>query len=129
MKIDHIAIWVQDLEKVRTFYSTYFGASCNHMYHNEKKNYKSYFLSFDGGCRIEIMTRPDIAGTAQDYDRQQFGLAHFSLAVGSKEMVNALTERLRTDGFRIASEPRTTGDGYYESVVVDPEGNIVEIAE
>ncbi len=129
MKIDHIALWVHDLEKMRAFYETYFGASCNQLYHNEKKNYKSYFLSFDSGCRIEIMTRPDIAGLAQDYDRQQFGLVHFSLSLGSKDMVDTLTERLRADGFRIASEPRTTGDGYYESVVVDPEGNIVEVAE
>lgn len=129
MKIDHLAIWVRDLEKIRLFYETYFDATSNVMYHNEKKNYTSYFLRFGEGCRLEIMNRPDIEGEAQDYNSQKFGVVHFSMSLGSKEKVDELTNRLRNDGYTIASEPRTTGDGYYESVVLDPEGNIVEIAE
>lgn len=127
MKIEHIAIWVKDLERSKEFYQKYFGAVSNEKYHNPIKNFESYFLSFDQGCRIEIMTRPDIKESENSYESQQFGIIHLAFSVDSKEKVNELTETLRRDGYTIAGEPRTTGDGYYESVILDPENNIIEI--
>lgn len=127
MKIEHIAIWVKDLERSKEFYQKYFGAVSNEKYHNPVKNFESYFLSFDQGCRIEIMTRPDIKESENSYESQQFGIIHLAFSVDSKEKVNELTETLRRDGYTIAGEPRTTGDGYYESVILDPENNIIEI--
>ncbi|AZA82266.1 glyoxalase [Chryseobacterium lactis] len=127
MKIEHIAIWVKDLEKSRMFYQKYFGATSNEKYHNPVKNFQSYFLSFDNGCRIEIMTRPDIETRTSSFESQQFGIVHLAFSAGSKEKVDGLTEKLRNDGYTIAGEPRTTGDGYYESVILDPENNIIEI--
>lgn len=127
MKIEHIAIWVKDLERSKEFYQKYFGAVSNEKYHNPVKNFESYFLSFDQGCRIEIMTRPDIKESENSYQSQQFGIIHLAFSVDTKEKVNELTETLRRDGYTIAGEPRTTGDGYYESVILDPENNIIEI--
>ncbi|OCA68146.1 glyoxalase [Chryseobacterium artocarpi] len=127
MKIEHIAIWVKDLERSKEFYQKYFGAVSNEKYHNPVKNFESYFLSFDQGCRIEIMTRPDIKESENSYQSQQFGIIHLAFSVDSKEKVNELTETLRKDGYIVAGEPRTTGDGYYESVILDPENNIIEI--
>lgn len=127
MKIEHIAVWVKDIEKTRTFYQKYFGAVSNEKYINPVKNFESYFLSFENGCRLEIMTRPDLKESGNSYEFQQFGIIHFAFSVGSKENVNELTETLRNDGYTIAGEPRTTGDGYYESVILDPENNIIEI--
>lgn len=129
MKIEHVAIWVDELEQMRDFYSTYFGFSSSEKYSNEKKGFTSYFLSFgEGKTRLELMNRKDIT---EEPAKRGFakGMAHFAISVGSKEAVNNLTERLRNDNFTIESEPRTTGDGYYESVVLDPEGNLVEITE
>ena len=129
MKIEHLAIWVDDLERIRDFYSTYFGFSSSEKYTNQKKGFTSYFLKFgDGKTRLELMNRKDIINEPV---RRGFakGIAHFAISVGSKEAVNKLTERLRNNNYNIESEPRTTGDGYYESVVLDPEGNIVEITE
>jgi lactoylglutathione lyase len=127
MKIEHLAIWVDDLETMREFYLTYFDFTSGEKYTNEKKGYSSYFLAFgDGQTRLELMNRKDIPG--QPWKRGLIhGLAHFAISVGSEEAVNQLTERLRRDKYTIESEPRTTGDGYYESVVLDPEGNYVEI--
>lgn len=127
MKIEHIAIWVKDLEGSRAFYQKYFGATSNEKYHNPVKNFESYFLSFDNGCRIEIMNRPDIRKSENSYQFQQLGIIHLAFSTGSKENVNELTETLRKDGYTVAGEPRTTGDGYYESVILDPENNIIEI--
>ncbi|ASE63969.1 glyoxalase [Chryseobacterium indologenes] len=127
MKIEHIAIWVRDLEKSRAFYQKYFGAVSNEKYDNPLKKFQSYFLSFENGCRIEIMTRPDIQKGGNSYDSQQFGIIHLAFSAGSKEKVDDLTNLLRQDGYTIAGEPRTTGDGYYESVILDPENNIIEI--
>lgn len=128
MKIDHLAIWVDDLEKMREFYLNYFSVTSNEKYINPKKGFTSYFLDFgEDKTRIELMNRHDIV---QEPDKRGFmkGIAHFAISVGSKEAVNDLTERLRADNYTIESEPRTTGDGYYESVVLDPEGNYVEIS-
>ena len=127
IKIEHLAIWVRDLDAMRHFYETYFGASAGELYHNPKKHFTSYFLSFSAGCRLELMHRPDIPTNKNDAYAQYGGLIHFAIAVGSKQKVDALTERLRSAGFPVVGEPRTTGDGYYESVVLDPEQNRIEI--
>jgi lactoylglutathione lyase len=127
MKIEHLAIWVSDLEEMRIFYTHYFDLVSGEKYINDKKGFTSYFLTFgDGLSRIELMNRMDIT---TDYKNRGsiLGLAHIAFSVGSKEAVNQLTERLRSDNYTIASEPRTSGDGYYESVVLDPEGNQIEI--
>ncbi len=129
MKIEHIAIWVKDLEKSRMFYRKYFGAVSNEKYRNPVKNFESFFLSFENGCRLELMTRPDIQENENSFEAQKYGIIHLAFSTGSREKVDRLTEILRKDGYRIAGEPRTTGDGYYESVILDPEGNIIEITE
>lgn len=126
MRIEHLAIYAEDIELLRNFYIKYFDLSSGEKYINPKKNFTSYFLSFgEDKTRIELMHKPDMASPASRGNLK--GLAHFAISVGGKENVNALTERLREDGYTIASEPRTSGDGYYESAVLDPEGNYVEI--
>lgn len=129
IKFEHIAIWVKDLELTRNFYTKYLAMSCSDIYVNPKNHYSSYFLSFSGSeTRLEIMHRPDIEKFVGNKGMTN-GLAHISVSVGSKERVNEFTERIRQDGFQVVSEPRTTGDGYYESVVLDPEKNYIEITE
>ncbi len=126
MRIDHIAIWAEDIELLREFYTRYFEMHSGEMYFNPKRNFSSYFLSFENErTRIEIMNIPDMDSPSSRGNLK--GLAHFAISTGSKETVNVLTERLRNNGYRVISEPRTTGDGYYESAVADPEGNHVEI--
>jgi len=128
MKIEHLAIWVDNLETMRQFYLKYFDFTSGEKYTNEKKGFTAYFLMFgDGKTRLELMNRKDII---HEPNKRGFmkGIAHFAISVGDKEAVNQLTERLRADNYTIESEPRTTGDGYYESVVLDPEGNYVEIS-
>ena len=127
MKIEHLAIWVKDLEHMKTFYEKYFEAKAGEIYHNPNKHFHSYFLSFHSGCRLELMHRPDIPANKNELLPQNIGLIHFAISVGSKELVDQLTEQLRTDGYSVIGEPRTTGDGYYESVVLDPEENRIEI--
>lgn len=126
MKIEHLAIWVLDLEKMREFYMKFFQVKSNEKYFNPKKKFSSYFLSFENGARIEIMHRPDISEILEKFD-SKIGLAHFAISVGSKEKVDSLTESIRESGYRVIGEPRTTGDGYYESVIADPEGNLIEL--
>jgi lactoylglutathione lyase len=126
MKIEHLAIWTNDLERLKAFYVKYFGAVANDKYYNPKKEFTSYFLSFGNGCRLEIMHTPHVA-QQQNHQFQHAGLDHFAVSLGSKQAVDQLTERLRKDGFVVRSEPRTTGDGYYESVVLDPDGNFLEL--
>ena len=125
MKIEHIAIYVTDLEKARTFFMKYFGAKSNNGYHNPKTNFRSYFLSFDDGVRLEIMNQPEMSNLPKNLART--GYAHIAFSVGSKEKVDTLTAELKADGYKIISGPRTTGDGYYESCVVVIEGNQIEI--
>ena len=127
MKIEHLAIWVKDLEAMRSFYETYFGAKAGEKYHNPRKNFTSYFLSFSEGSRLELMHKPEISTDGRNTNKEFMGWAHFATSLGSKDQVNALTERLRKDGFTIAGEARTTGDGYYESVILDPENNRIEL--
>lgn len=127
MKLEHIAIWTHDLEKVKEFYIRYFNMKCGEKYSNTKKNFSSYFLSFDGAStRIELMHRPDLSQLLGSHSAS-LGLTHFAISVGNKKLVDQLTKQLRTDGYKIIGEPRTTGDGYYESVVEDCEGNWIEI--
>ena len=126
MKIEHIAIWVEDLEKIRDFYIKYFGARSNDKYLNPTKQFSSYFLTFDSGARIELMHKPQLQKLSNPHDAI-LGYAHFAMSLGSAELVDELTERLRDAGYTIAGEPRTTGDGYYESVIQDPEGNRIEL--
>jgi len=128
MKIEHLGLWVQDLELMRSFYLKYFDTSSEEKYINPKTKFQSYFILFgESKTRLELMMRPDIRS---DNSKRGFnmGIAHFAISVGGKDIVNQLTERLRNDHFTIFSEPRTTGDGYYESVVLDPEGNYLEIS-
>lgn len=127
MKIEHLAIWVRDLEAMRSFYETYFGATAGEKYHNPRKNFTSYFLSFAEGSRLELMHKPEVPTDRSNNKEEFIGLAHFATSLGSKEKVDGLTERLRADGFTIAGEARTTGDGYYESVILDPENNRIEL--
>ncbi len=128
MRIEHLALWVRDLESMRAFYETYFEATANEKYTNTTKGFSSYFLSFpQGGPRLEIMQMAGIPTSQNDAVAQFMGLVHFAISVGSEAQVNALTERLRADGFPVLGEPRRTGDGYYESVVFDPEQNRIEI--
>lgn len=127
MKIHHIAIWAYDLELLKDFYLRYFDMECGNKYVNPAKNFSSYFLKFkNGGASIEIMHKPGLSkrnNESPDY----MGLAHFSISLGSKEAVNQLTRKLQNAGYSVVEPPRTTGDGYYESVVKDPEGNTVEL--
>jgi len=127
MKIDHIAIWTKNLEGLRSFYMKYFQATSNKKYFNPTKHFSSYFLSFEKGCTLEIMQMPGIPESKNDPVQQYLGLIHLAINVGSKSTVNELTELLRKDGYPIVGEPRSTGDGCYESVILDPDGNRVEI--
>jgi lactoylglutathione lyase len=125
MHIDHIAIWTNDLDKLRDFYLRFFDCKASNRYDNDKKHFSSCFLSFASyDTRIEIMQRPDVADKV---DSESIGLAHFAIGVGTKEQVDNLTKKLERAGITIDSYPRTTGDGYYESVIRDPENNKVEL--
>lgn len=125
MKIEHIAMYVNDIEKAREFFVTYFDAKTNDGYHNTSTGFRSYFLSFSDGARLEIMNKPDMS----DYEKNiaRTGYIHVAFSVGSKENVDNMTLRLKSDGYSVISGPRITGDGYYESCVVDFEGNQIEI--
>ena len=125
MKIEHAAMYVNDLEGVRDFFVRYFDAVSNDGYHNIKTGFRSYFLCFSDGARLEIMNRPDMSDG--DKDVMHTGYIHLAFSTGSREKVDELTKKLKDDGYEILSSPRTTGDGYYESCVLGPEGNQIEI--
>src|SRR6478752_1229708 len=101
MKIDHLAIWVRDLEKMKAFYTKYFQSTSGEKYFNPKKNFSSYFLSLEGECRLEIMQMPNIPENENDAYQQYRGIIHFAISLGSQEKVDALTEQLRKDGYEI----------------------------
>lgn len=124
MKIEHIALYVKDLEKAKYFFTHYFNATSNELYHNINTQFSSYFLTFENGARLEIMNSPRIVNSSLE---NSMGYSHIAFSVGSKEKVESLTQRLKNDGYKVLSGPRTTGDGYYESCVVGIEGNLVEI--
>ena len=127
MKIEHAALYTEDLERMRSFFMKYFEASSNELYHNPKTGFTSYFLSFQEGARLEIMNKPQIEKTGDALVRT--GFIHLAFSVGSKEKVDVLTETLRNDGYEVLSGPRTTGDGYYESLILGPERIQIEITE
>ena len=125
MRIEHVAMYVNDIEKARDFFVKYLDGKSNDGYHNVKTDFRSYFISFDDGARLEIMNKPDMADEEKFLNRT--GLIHIAFSVGSKERVDELTHCLKADGFEVVSGPRTTGDGYYESCIVAIEGNQIEI--
>ena len=127
MLIEHIAMYVNDLEKAREFFVEFFGAVSNEGYHNVKTGFRSYFLSFENGARLEIMNRPELQEDERGLHRT--GYAHIAFRLGSKQAVDALSERLQQNGYPVVSGPRTTGDGYYESCIIGIEGNQIEITE
>ena len=127
MRIDHIAMYVKDLERTRDFFIKYFNATSNEGYHNTKTGFRSYFLCFDDGARLEIMNKPQMEDSKKTLNSE--GYIHIAFSVGSKNAVDELTEKIRKDGYRIVSGPRTTGDGYYESCIVGIEENQIEITE
>ena len=125
MKIEHIALYVNDLEAARNFFVKYFGAASNDGYCNPGTNFRSYFLSFDDGTRLELMSKPEMSNLPKNLART--GYVHIAFRVGSKEKVDELTAALQAGGYEVVSGPRTTGDGYYESCVLDAEQNQIEI--
>ncbi|MDF2610776.1 MAG: glyoxalase [Lachnospiraceae bacterium] len=127
MKINHIALYVNGLEGMKKFYETYFGGIANSKYYNPKTGLQTYFLTFEDSTKLEIMTRPDIK--TQEKALNAAGYIHLAFSTGSKENVDRLTTLLKDSGYRVISGPRTTGDGYYESCVLDPEDNQIEIVE
>ena len=129
MRIEHIAIWTKELERLKQFYMTYFGAQAGEKYVNPNHQFESYFLAFESGARLEIMRMPTVPDTLNDPMKQFTGFIHLALSVGSKEAVDALTAQLKNDGYAVMDGPRHTGDGYYESCVLDPDGNRLEITE
>lgn len=127
MKIEHVAMYVNDLEAARDFFVTHLGGKSNDGYHNPRTGFSSYFITFDDGARLELMNKPVMDDMEKPLNRT--GYAHIAFSVGSKEKVDELTEKLRAAGYEVVSGPRTTGDGYYESCIVAIEGNQVEITK
>ena len=127
MKIEHVALYVSDLEKAKEFFVTYLNGKANDGYHNPKTDFRSYFISFEDGARLEIMTRPELV--EQERNPYRTGYAHLAFSVGSKAAVDEVTARLDEAGYSVSSGPRTTGDGYYESCIVAFEDNLIEITE
>ena len=123
--IEHIAMYVNDLEAAKNFFVTYLGGSAGAGYHNKTTDFRSCFVTFSGGARLELMTRPGMTDAEKAPDRT--GYAHVAFSVGSRERVDALTAELKTAGFTVVSGPRVTGDGYYESCIAAVEGNLIEI--
>jgi len=127
MRIEHVAIWTTDLARCRHFYSSYFGATAGPTYLNPAKGFESCFLSFADGARLEAMTTTTLPLVGLSPGVQRLGLTHLAISVGSEHLVDQLTQRLRDDGIAVVDGPRRTGDGYYESVIIDPDGNRIEI--
>lgn len=127
MKIEHAAIWSRDIEKLKSFYGKYFNAISSEKYVNPAKGFSSYFLSFESGARLELMQMDSIPESADNSYRQFTGFIHLAFSVESEEKVNSLTAQLKKDGYEIVDGPRSTGDGYYESTVLDPDKNRLEI--
>lgn len=125
MKIEHIAMYVEDPEKTRDFFIKYLGGRSNDGYHNKTTDFRSYFISFDDGARLEIMNKPEMDDPQKTLNRT--GYIHLAFSVGSREKVDELTAQLQQDGYEVVSGPRTTGDGYYESCIIGIEGNQIEI--
>lgn len=123
MKIHHIAIWVQDPERMKAFYQQHFNCAVSEKYFNPAKEFTSYFLYFREGPAIELMHKPRLT----KFDDETTGYAHIAIDLASADEVNRMTAKLETEGVKILGQPRITGDGYYESIVADPEGNRIEL--
>jgi lactoylglutathione lyase len=127
VRIEHIALWTTDIERCKAFYMSYFGASAGPHYRNAAKGFESCFLDLDGGARIELMASSTLEPLRIAPGAQRMGLTHVALSLGSPARVDELTQRLRDDGYDVLDGPRRTGDGCYESVVLDPDGNRLEL--
>lgn len=127
MKIDHIAVWTTDIERLKNYYVNFFGAVSNDIYINKETGFSSYFLSFDSGARLEIMHRNDIPENLNDTIKQYLGYIHIALWVETEEEVDAKLELLRNAGYPILRGPRVSGDGYYEFETLDPDKNRLEV--
>jgi lactoylglutathione lyase len=127
MHITHVAVWTQNLKELGEFYQTYFQASAGPKYVNSAKQFESCFLTFASGARLELMRMPTVSERPDGEERLFAGYTHLAFSVGSKKQVDALTARLQRDGYRVLDGPRWTGDGYYESRVLDCDGNPIEI--
>lgn len=127
-RIDHIAVWTDDLDRLVAFYAQYFNAEVGALYTNPVKGFTSRFLAFEGGGRLEVMRTSMIRPVRLESGTQRMGLTHLALSVGAEARVDELTRTLREAGYAVLDGPRRTGDGYYESVVLDPDGNRIEIA-
>lgn len=125
MNLEHIAIYTNNLERMKDFYVRYFFGKANDRYHNEKTGLQTYFITFDGGARLELMMKPELA--VLDKSKPSEGITHLAFRLGSREKVDALTQILVQDGYTLKSAPRETGDGYYESCILDPDSNEVEL--
>jgi lactoylglutathione lyase len=124
VRIEHVALWTRDLERLRAFYERWFDARAGETYENAERGFVSYFLTFESGARLELMR---MASTPDGAPAQSIGLAHLAISVGSEQRVDELTAALAREGHEVLDGPRRTGDGYYESVVLDPDGNRIEI--
>lgn len=127
MRVEHVALWASDLERLKDFYVRAFAGRSGERYHNPRTGFYSYFLEFDEGARLELMQMPGLLPNANRVQQQALGFVHVALATGSAARVDELTEQLRCQGATVLAEPHLTGDGYYESVVLDPEGNRIEL--
>lgn len=128
IKIEHIAIWTKNLEKMRAFYCKYFNGISNEKYVNSAKGFSSYFITFASGTRLEIMHSTKMDNDTLNDGTAKLGLIHLAISLGSRDQVDNLTQILRDDGYAVLSNPRQTGDGYYESCVLDPENNQIELS-
>jgi|AMWB02.1.fsa_nt_gi lactoylglutathione lyase len=124
MHIDHVAFWTRDLEGEKDFFLKYFDCRAGSKYINPLKGFSSYFISFSSGARIELMKKEDISGFSNG---ESIGISHLAIIVGSREKVDSMTSLFEKDGFIVKGRPRVTGDGYYESIILDPEGNVIEL--
>jgi lactoylglutathione lyase len=127
MKIEHVAIWTANLETLKDFYIHYFQGMAGNRYTNPNTGFQSYFINFATEARLEIMSMPAVSSSSGNGLTQHLGLAHISFSVGTQEAVDRLTKHLAEDGYPVLDGPRWTGDGYYESHVLDPDSNRIEI--
>src|SRR5579863_5548527 len=127
VRVEHIALWTDDIDRLASFYAAYFGATVGARYTNSSKGYESRFLTFESGARLELMKTSTLRPTVHAPGEQRMGLTHLAISVGAEARVDELTGLLRTAGYAIVDGPRRTGDGYYESVVLDPDGNRLEL--